>query len=56
MKTRTKKMVGSIAAALLDVAHEGAKNAVNEITRQVHAELEKQRQQRKRKLNRWVNK
>ena len=56
MKLKTKKLVGSIAAAILDATHEGAKRAVNEITRQVHVELERQKQERKRKLSRWVSK
>ena len=56
MKQKTKKLVESIAAAILDAAHEGAKGAVNEITHQVHVELERQKQERKKKLSRWANK
>lgn len=56
MKPRTKKMVESITAALLDAAHEGAKSAVNEATRRIHAELERQKKEKKKRLAKWARK
>lgn len=54
MKEPTKKLVNSIASALLDAAHEGAKAAVNDAARRVHAELERQKRNGKKKLERWA--
>jgi hypothetical protein len=56
MKPTTKKLVGKIASALLDLAHEISKKAVNEATRQVHAELEKRKAKAKGKVTNWAKK
>jgi len=56
MKPSTKKLVGLIAAALLDAAHEISKQTLNEATRQVHVELEKRKTKTKKKIAGWAGK
>jgi hypothetical protein len=56
MKTSSKKLVGVIAAILLDAAHAMSKQALNEATRLAHAELENRKGKAKKKIDRWVRK
>jgi len=56
MKPKARKLAEVVTAALLDIAHEGAKSAVNEATRRIRAELEKQKQKQKKKLAKWAAK
>jgi hypothetical protein len=56
MKPNTRKLAGVVTAALLDIAHEGAKSAVNEATRRIHAELGRQKQEQKKRLAKWARK
>jgi F0F1-type ATP synthase membrane subunit b/b' len=56
MKPTTKKLVERVASTLLDLAHEGAKSAVNEATRRIHRELERQKEKSKKKIGAWIKK
>ncbi len=54
MGSTTKKIAERVASALLDIAHEGTKQAVNKAASLIHEELGKRKEQTKRKVKRWA--